>query len=342
MSKFLQRNINELNKLKRNSTQNANNAIKKRVDEIIKLYTERKLSNVATAENYIKGLTSTDKKVYDKTIQKYKDNIKKTKDTKPLNERMAEARAKNEEEEDKAGVKQYRKTKGNELSARYKTKTYFIQFMLYIAREESKRTHIKSKPAFKHRLMNFYKTYNSFNVTIQARTISTDLMREKIFKYLGNSDIQYGSNSDTPNDELYNTLNLLTTDEDFNEVCRDMTEFYNDIECVKILSVKGMNKNGEKFNILTENLKDATNVSIFHKYIHTPIKMSEGAIQQAIKKGNYTENECWINSLTGFYSDTIMNEKNRNRLTRDKIIEIIGRGNFSKTGATIKEMEAVF
>ena len=62
MSKFLQRNINELNKLKRNSTQNANNATKKRVDEIIKLYTERKLSNVATAENLIKGLTSTDKR----------------------------------------------------------------------------------------------------------------------------------------------------------------------------------------------------------------------------------------------------------------------------------------
>ena len=70
--------------------------------------------------------------------------------------------------------------------------------------------------------------------------------------------------------------------------------------------------------------------------------MSEGTIQKAIKKGNYIENECWINSLTDFYSDTIMNEKTRNRLTRDKIIEIIGRENFSETGATIREMEAVF
>ena len=94
--------------------------------------------------------------MYDKTIQKYKDNIKKVKDTKPLNERMAEARAKNEEE-DKVGIKQnrktkgieYRKTNGNELSARYKTKTYFTQFMLYTAREESKRIKIKSEPAFK-------------------------------------------------------------------------------------------------------------------------------------------------------------------------------------------------
>ena len=72
----------------------------------------------------------------------------------------------------------------------------------------------KSKPAFKHRLMDFYtKTYDNFDVTIQARTISTDIIREKIFKYLGNSNIQYGSNSDTPNDEFYDTANLLTTDE---------------------------------------------------------------------------------------------------------------------------------
>ena len=111
----------------------------------MKLYTERKLSNVATAENYIKGLTSTDKKFYDKAFQKYKDNIKEIKDTKPLNERMAEARAKNEEEEeDKAGIKQYRKTKGieyrktkgNELYARYKTK--LILFNLCCIQQERK------------------------------------------------------------------------------------------------------------------------------------------------------------------------------------------------------------
>ena len=59
----MQRNINELNKLKIKAPQNADNATKKRVDEIIKLYTERKLANVATAENYIKGLPYTDKKI---------------------------------------------------------------------------------------------------------------------------------------------------------------------------------------------------------------------------------------------------------------------------------------
>ena len=128
MSKFLQRNINELNKLKRNSTQNANNATKKRVDEIVKLYTERKLSHVATAENYIKGLTSTDKKVYDKAFQKYKDNMKKIKDTKPLNQRMTETRSKKEEEEGKEYKKRGRK----------KRNTYFVMYDLYIIGDKEK------------------------------------------------------------------------------------------------------------------------------------------------------------------------------------------------------------
>ena len=47
-------------------------------------------------ENLIKGLTSTDTNVYDKTYQKYKDNIKTFKENKPLNQRMAEAGKKKE------------------------------------------------------------------------------------------------------------------------------------------------------------------------------------------------------------------------------------------------------
>ena len=42
---------------------------------------------------------------------------------------MTETRAK-KEEEDEAGIKQHRKTKGNELSARYKTKNLF--YSIYV------------------------------------------------------------------------------------------------------------------------------------------------------------------------------------------------------------------
>ena len=62
MNKFVQRNINDLKRLKqKNISENTSQANKKRIDELIKLYSDRKITNVATAENLIKGLTS-DKK----------------------------------------------------------------------------------------------------------------------------------------------------------------------------------------------------------------------------------------------------------------------------------------
>ena len=74
MSKILRSNINNLKKMKEKAPSGLTKANKNRIDEIIKLYTERRISNIATAENLIKGLTSTNKKVYDKAVQKYKDN----------------------------------------------------------------------------------------------------------------------------------------------------------------------------------------------------------------------------------------------------------------------------
>ena len=132
-------------------------------------------------------------------------------------------------------------------------------------------------------------------------------------------------------------------DTEFKDFIEWLQAYYDNLfDCIKVTKVEVVNRNGEKYDILTENLRDASNVSIYHRYIHTPIRMSEETIQQAIKKGNYIENECWINTLTDFYADTIMNERTRNRLTRDKIIEILGRNNFHDTGATIQEMGAVF
>ena len=96
MNKFIQRNINQLKRQKNRSIEKATKATVKRIDEIIKLYTERKISNKTTADNVIKGLTSENKKVYDKALQKYKDSVKDLTERQPLNQRMAEARQRKE------------------------------------------------------------------------------------------------------------------------------------------------------------------------------------------------------------------------------------------------------
>ena len=110
----------------------------------------------------------------------------------------------------------------------------------------------------------------------------------------------------------------------------------------KITTVELVNKAGEKFNIMTENLTNAVNVSIYRRYVHTPVATSAQTVREAIEKGHHIDNECWINVLSDFYADTIMNERTRNRLTREKVIETIGRDGFSQKGASIQEMEAVF
>ena len=39
--------------------------------------------------------------------------------------------------------------------------------------------------------------------------------------------------------------------------------------------------------------------------------------------------------MTDYYADTIMNERTGKRLTRDKVIEILGRSDFSQRDASI-------
>ena len=63
MNKFIASNVNQLRRLKAKDIEGATKANVKRIDEIIKLYGERKISNIATAENLNKGLTSSNKKV---------------------------------------------------------------------------------------------------------------------------------------------------------------------------------------------------------------------------------------------------------------------------------------
>ena len=70
--------------------------------------------------------------------------------------------------------------------------------------------------------------------------------------------------------------------------------------------------------------------------------MEASTIKKAIEKGHWIENMCWVNALTDFYQDTIVNEKTRTRLTVERIVENLGRNDFYTKGVSIQEMESVF
>jgi hypothetical protein len=315
MNKFLVRNISELKKLKgKRINDKTTKATKKRVDEIIELYTERKIANVATAENYIKGLTSDNKRIYDKTFEKYKSTIQKFKEQKPLNKRMEEAKKKNQKN------------------------TYFINFEVFTTR---KPVNEKIKPSFKYLNQPYYiDSFDIGNATITVSNFPKDIIGQRIFRFETLEDQYEGK----INPRLTEVMALLKNDTEFDELISTLQMYYQDniFHCIKITSVELVNKKGEKFNILNENLTDAVNVSIYHYYIHTPLKMEASTIKKAIEKGHCIDNMCWINALIDFYKDTIMNEKTRKRLTVERIVEILGRNDFYEKGASIQEMEKVF
>ena len=259
MSKFIQRNINELKRLKQNNTKNSSKATVKRVDEIIKLYTERKISNVATAENLIKGLTSDDKRTYEKAFQKYKDNINKFKEAKPIKERIAETKE------------------------RKKDKTYFINFQIYTWRSPRNE---KMKSAFSKNGVKYY--IDSFDVkqaTIKIKEeFPKDIIKQVVYRYEDAVRNETGSITHGNENEMFRKLiKFLRTDEEFNDTFEELMRYYDNLfQAIKITSVECVNSKGEKFDILRENLTDANNISIYHRYINTPIYMEASTIHKAI------------------------------------------------------------
>ena len=139
-------------------------------------------------------------------------------------------------------------------------------------------------------------------------------------------------------------MDILRKDKDFNNLVKELMEHYDNLfDAIKIQQVEKISKSGEKFDIMKESLTDGIqHVSMYHRYIYTDLNSNLTTLRQAIENSTYLENQCWINSLSDFYRDTLMDYGKRNQLTRAKIIEIIGRSDFYSNGASIEEMDKVF
>ena len=46
-----------------------------------------------------------------------------------------------------------------------------------------------------------------------------------------------------------------------------------------------------------ENLADTSHVSMFHRYIQTPLNPEYETLREAIKVNHYQENQCWLNII---------------------------------------------
>ena len=320
MDKFVQGGINQLKTLSRKSiTNKTTQAIKKRIDQI--KTKDRKIGRVSMAERPIKGLTSTVKKIYDKTFNEFKTKLDEWKNSPTLSDRL------NEKKKQRAKAKE--------------KKTFFVEFVLYqYVKGGLKELGIKSRKAFTHQGVHYITvSFDGQTATIKATEFLKVDRNERLFRWENADDI---GDPDKPNSRFWDVITLLQDDADFKVQIDTLTAYYDNLGCTKIKTVEQETSNGERVNILNENLTDASDVDTYHYYKNTLLGIDADTIKKGIEKGHYLENVCWRNALMDFFGNTIMSEKKRNRLTIEKISEIRGRDDFTEKGAPIKEMEKVF
>ena len=224
MNKFVESNVRKLNKLKQeriNSSNKITQATKNRLNQIVTLYKDRKIANVATAENFIKNLTSTNKRTAEKARDKYNETIKDFKKSKPLNERIAEKKGKD---------------------------TYLVNFQLYVTKDPSK---TKMKPAFTRNGKSFYiENFDIRQATVKAKTFDIKWIKKIIYKIYDTNDdneiekttVLYDLGNGTRKLVSYvytQIFDILKTDKDFAEFLKGFQQAYSDIfDAIKIQQVE--------------------------------------------------------------------------------------------------------
>ena len=218
--------------------------------------------------------------------------------------------------------------------------TYLVNFQLYTTRHP--RNIIK--PAFKKFGMEFYiEKFDIRQATIKAKDFNKEWIKKIIFRFIDEDGFK-SKDAMKVDKEFNEIMDIMRRDKEFDKFVKELMEYYDNLfEAIKIQQVEKISKSGEKFDIMKESLTDGIqHVSMYHRYIYTDLNSNLTTLKQAIENSTHVENQCWINSLSDFYKDTLMDYGKRNQLTREKIIEIIGRNDFYSNGASIEEMDKVF
>ena len=186
--------------------------------------------------------------------------------------------------------------------------------------------------AFKVNGVSFYPLLT--NPAVRTANIKSNAFIEEIVKRKITSDFDK---------HLFKkVMMVMKTDQSF----RSQMQSLEYVDAIRLENVELIEADGD-YDATTENLRNADNVSIYHRFVETEIDTSYATVKQALAKQNYREGECWINALVEHYSDTLMKQKRGSlakNLTRDKVLQLIGlsEDEFIKNGTSILRMASVF
>jgi len=90
--------------------------------------------------------------------------------------------------------------------------------------------------------------------------------------------------------------------------------------------------------------RDGDKVSAYYRYATTELDLEANTFKDAISKGNYIKDECFINSIYDFYSSNLLRaDKKRNVIKRASILATIGKTEENiKEGISIEDLVPFF
>ena len=342
MKKSIQININILNSIRDRNRNRVPTSILQKINQIISLYEERRITQLTTAENLIKGIATNNEKQRAKGLKEYEKRIEKYEDKEPIAERMRATAEKAREGKTikKVKVRLTGKTKAS-LASRLvriarergignKRKSYSVEYMLYSTevigeiKRGKKINGLIYYPMFskgQSRIANL--KVDAFIETLVKRTI-TKQFEKPLFRKV---------------------MMFLKTDLQLRDMMPDMIDY---IDAIQILKVIEVDDDGKDYDIEDEGLKDTTNISIYNFYHQTLIDPEKETVKEAIQNNNHKENECWINHLLETYEGTELTREKRGSLaktlSRKKILELLHttEEDMHEYGISINNMKKVF
>ena len=342
MKKSIQKNINILNSIRDRNRNRVPTSILQKINQIISLYEERRITQLTTAENLIKGIATNNEKQRAKGLKEYEKRIEKYEDKEPIAERMraTAGKAREAKKVKNVRVRLRQKTKAS-LASRLvriarergignKRKSYSVEYMLYSTevigeiKRGKKINGLAYYPMFskgQSRIANL--KVDAFIETLVKRTI-TKQFEKPLFRKV---------------------MMFLKTDLQLRDMMPDMIDY---IDAIQILKVIEVDDDGKDYDIEDEGLKDTANISIYNFYHQTLIDPEKETVKEAIQNNNYRDNECWINHLLETYEGTELTREKRGSLaktlSRKKILELLNttEEDMHEYGISINNMKKVF
>lgn len=347
--KYILRNVKTLESIRDAKQGRVSNEIMERINVVVELYRDRKISQMDTAINLIQSISTGTQKEKIKALQKYDKVVGKYEKLAPIGERMKEVVAKARKGAKKAhttrklnkeigedAVKKAGKIITKKLKPEKKG-AYSVKYMLFSLEN---RTGAKRR-SFTMDGRNYYTLLTNpaeRHANIKAPEWIEQRVKQKITK-------SQGGNMSKTNPLYKKMMMLMRSDFEFNEMLNG--EFYYYIDAIRIESIEKIDEEGVEFNVFDDELTNTERNSIYHRYVSTEVDLQYLTLKEAIKNTSDVKNECWINALRKHYGETLMRPKRGSlakNMTRENILKLIGMTNeeFSTKGASINQMIKVF